>query len=112
MKLLYKSELPSQWIALIDLCETINFGQVENIEIRDGLPLSYSASVKTVMPGPNKDNGPAQASSAPASPLKPQWADVLALALSKVPVRIRRLEVAHGCPLKLHLESAGGAFHG
>ncbi|GEM_PF-6056566 len=112
MKLLYKSELPSQWIALIDLCETINFGQVENIEIRDGLPLSYAASVKKVMPGPNKDNGPAQPPPSPSSPLRQQWAEVFELAARTPDIRIRRLDVAHGCPLKVHVETGGGTFHG
>lgn len=112
MNLIHKNDLPSAWKALVELCEDINFGHIEDLVIADGLPTHYSASVKTMMPGPNKDNGPAQTATAATVPLKPQWADVLALALSKVPVRIRRLEVAHGCPLKLHLERAGGAFHG
>jgi len=94
---------------LVELCREVNFGYIEDVQFQDGLPTNHGAVVKTVMPGPNKNNGPALAFD---SPLKPQWEEVFTLAQSTAVVRVRRFEVAHGNPLKLHVEREGGAFHG
>jgi len=112
MKTLCKNSLPAAWRTLVTLCEGLNFGYIEGLEIRSGAPESYAAAVKTVMPGPNKDNGPSAFASDPSAPLRPQWNDVFALAARTPDVRVRRLEVAHGIPLKLHIDIPGGNLHG
>ena len=104
-----RTNLSPAWLQLVELCRVVNFGLIEDVEFRDGNPVAHGSVVKTVMPGPNKVNGPA----APSSfPLRPQWTEVFAVAESAPVVRVRRIEVAHGNPLKLHVERAGGTFDG
>lgn len=105
-------DLSAAWQALVRLCQELNFGYIDGLEIHDGAPVSYSAAVKTYMPGPNKENGPAVLPMNPSAPLRPQWGEVFALAASRANIHVRRLEVAHGTPLKLHVEIAGGDLHG
>jgi len=94
---------------LVELCREINFGHIEDIEFRDGSPVSYGVVVKTIKPGPNMLNGPAPI---PGPPLRPQWTQVFAVAQAEPVVRVCRFEVAHGNPLKLHVQTEGGAFDG
>jgi hypothetical protein len=103
------TNLSPAWLQLVELCREVNFGHIEEVEFRDGNPVAHGSVVKTVMPGPKKANGPAGSSS---FPLRPQWTEVFAVAESAPVVRVRRFEVAHGNPLKLHVETAGGAFDG
>ena len=109
MKTLRRDELPASWLQLVELCRNVNFGYIEDVEFRDGAPSTHGQVVKTVMPGPNKDNGPGVSV---GSTLRPQWADVFAVATSAPVVRVRRFEVVHGSPFRLHVERAGGEFHG
>ena len=104
-----RTNLSPAWLQLVELCREINFGHIEDVEFRDGNPVAHGSIVKTVMPGPNKANGPAVSGS---FPLRPQWTDVFAVAASAPMVRVRRFEVAHGNPLKLHVEGDGGTFNG
>ena len=97
------------WRQLVELCQEINFGYIEDVVFRAGLPVSHGPTVKTIMPGPNKDNGRAATT---GLPLRPQWAEVFAVAESASEVFVRRLDVAHGNPLKLHVAREGGRFHG
>ena len=107
MRMLRREALPAPWLQLIELCRVINFGYIEDVEFRDGCPATHGVVVKTVMPGPNKDNGPGTMH---ASPLRPQWFDVFAVVSTAPVVRVRRIDVAHGTPLKLHVQTEGGAF--
>ena len=100
MRTARKIELPNPWTKLVELCREINFGYIEGVQFQDGLPTRYGPVIKTVMPGPNKNNGPATAFD---GSLKPQWADVYDVAQSATLVSVRRFEVAHGNPLKLHV---------
>jgi hypothetical protein len=97
------------WRQLVELCQEINFGYIEDVLFQAGVPVSHGPAVKTIMPGPNKDNGRATTT---GLPLRPQWAEVLAVAGSAPEVLVRRFEVAHGNPLKLHVAREGGQFHG
>jgi hypothetical protein len=109
MRTLHDTPVRPEWRALVRLCRELNFGYIEEVVFRDGLPASHGPAVKTVMPGPNKDNGPA----APTGlPLRAGWTVVFAVAESAPEVVVQRFEIAHGNPLKLHVVSAGGTFHG
>lgn len=113
MNTISKNALTESWRALVDLCRNINFGYLEDLEIRDGEPVTYGSAIKTIMPGPGKDNGPANAADRDDNYIKPQWLEVFALATSRKTMRIRRLEIAHGGPLKLQVEATtGGGFNG
>ncbi len=104
--------LAPSWRALIGLCEDINFGYLEDLEVRDGEPVSYGLAIKTIMPGPNKENGPAMSRAGTRAGLKPQWLEVFALASGQRTLKVKRLDIAHGAPLKLLVETARGGLHG
>lgn len=110
MRAIFMSDLSATWQALVQLCQELNFGYIEGIEFRGGKPTGELVTVKTFRPG--KDNGPSPVAGQADAPLKPQWGDVFALAVSRPIVKVRRFEVAHGTPLKLHVEGSGVALEG
>lgn len=110
MKTLYKSDLSPAWRALVDRCQRLNFGHLEELVFVDGEPIDSVRSVKTFKPGPNSNNGPADDAYRADAALREQWRDVLVLAQATEQLLIRRFEVAHGNPLKLLVEEAGDEF--
>jgi hypothetical protein len=110
MKEAFVSDISAPWQTLVQLCQELNFGYIEGLEFRGGKPTGELLTVKTFRPG--KDNGPSPVAGRADLPLKPQWHDVFALALSQPVVRVRRFEVIHGNPLKLHVEGSGGTLDG
>ena len=109
MKTQRRNELPASWQRLVELCRQVNFGYIEDVVFQNGLPSNHGAVIKTVMPGPNKDNG---SGVSVGSILRPQWADVFAVATSAPLVRVRRFEIVHGNPFRLHVEDSGGTLDG
>ena len=101
---LRKSDLSPAWHALIDACEAANWGFVENVQFRDGDPVGTVTWVKTLAFGTLKDNGPSVGAGDPDGVLTESWQDAIALVGSRPHVHVRRLELAHGHPVKLYLE--------
>lgn len=110
MKAVFVSDLSAPWQALVELCQELNFGYIEGLEFRGGKPAGELVTVKTFRPG--KDNGASSTVGKADAPLRLQWGDVFGLAVSRPIVKVRRFEVAHGNPLKLHVEKARGEFRG
>jgi len=109
MKIQRRNELPASWQRLVELCRKVNFGYIEDVVFQNGFPSGHGAVIKTVMPGPNKNNGPGVSV---GSTLRPQWADIFAVATSAPLVRVRRFEIVHGNPFRLHVEDSGGTLDG
>ena len=101
---LCKSALSRAWRSYIDLCERLNFGALEDVHFRSGEPIGTITSLKTIAFGTRKDNGPSARAGDPDGVLTESWQDVIALVGSVPELHVRRFEVAHGNPVKLHIE--------
>ena len=110
MKTLYKSDLSPAWCALVNRCQRLNFGHLEDLVFVDGEPIDSVRSVKTFKPGPNSNNGPAEGAFRADVALREQWREVLVLAQSTEHLVIRRFEVAYGNPFKLLVEEGGDEY--
>ena len=106
MKTLRKSALSPAWRALVNRCQNLNFAVVDGVTFEAGEPVEAGTAVKTVAFGTMKDNGPAPAFGDPEAVLSDAWMGVITLAASRQHLRVRRFEVAHGNPLKLHIEES------
>ena len=104
MKPLRKSALSPAWRAFVSHCQRLNFGALEDIEFRGGEPVGTMTAVKTVAFGAMKNNGPAPAFGDSGSVLSERWQEAIALVASQPIICVRRFEIAHGDPLKLHVE--------
>ena len=101
---LCKSALSPAWRSYIDLCERLNFGVLEDVHFHSGEPIGTITSLKTIVFGTRKDNGPSARAGDPDGVLTESWQEVIALVGARPCVHVRRFEVSHGSPVKLHLE--------
>jgi len=104
MKELRKSELSRPWQLFVTGCQRINFGSLEDVEFQDGEPVGRAIAQKTVAFGGQRENGPASEFGDPHAVLRESWQDVITLAAAHPYLLVRRFEIAHGNPLKLHVE--------
>jgi hypothetical protein len=110
MTTLRKSDLSRAWRALVDRCQRLNFGHLEEVLFVDGEPMGCARVVKTFKPGPGTNNGYADGAGRVDVALREQWRDVLVLAQTTEHLVVRRFEVAHGNPLKLLVGEDGHDF--
>ena len=104
MKPLRKSALSPAWRAFVNHCQRLNFATLEDVEFRDGEPVGTMTAVKTIAFGCLKNNGAAREFGDSDSVLSERWRDAITLVASRAHLRVRRFEIAHGDPLKLHVE--------
>ena len=110
MTTLRKSDLSRAWRSLVDRCQRLNFGHLEEVIFEDGEPIACARAVKTFKPGPGANNGAAEGAFHADVALREQWRDVLVLAQAHEYLVVRRFEVAHGNPLKLLVGEDGHDF--
>jgi hypothetical protein len=101
MNAMMKSELPDPGRQLVELMQSINFGRIENLPVRGGLPILNPSPrvIREIKFG--GENGPRPERSASDFALKAQVADFFDQLVRIGHGTIEVLEIKHGLPFRM-----------
>jgi len=107
-----KSSLTSPQRRLVELLQTINFGQINNLRVRAGDPVLDPSPriVRKLRLG--WDNAPRRESACEDFFLKQAVLDMIATIAGIGDGQVARIEVAHGLPLFVEIECDAAGFTG
>ncbi len=100
-----KSSLSARHIRLIELCHERPFCRVERLQVQDGEPLFTPATTIIQKFRMGGDNSPRAESALPDFWLKRQMIELLDIMRELGNGEIRSIEVAHGLPMLVEIES-------
>jgi hypothetical protein len=108
MTAMTKSSLSPQRRRLIELMQALNFGRVEQLEVRDGEPVLEPAPRVVREHKFGGENGPRPEASLRDFALKAPVVELLALLDELRDGTVEVLEVKHGVPFRVFVPGAGG----